>query len=423
MRLASRDVLVRYESRVPNPYQPLLAGLLSVEEEQSLFEQKIKIASLCYKHREHVPGMMSPTTSAVATGIELVYSRQDFAEVALPDRAADYPELRYMGSKRRLLPWIHGVLRSLPFETAADPFLGSGCVAYLLKTMGKRVIGSDFLNFPTVLATAAVANNTDKLDDSAVRVLLSPNHSGADFIERTFDGIFFSTEDLRFLDRVSANIEILGRPAQQALARAALIRSCLKKQPRGVFTVSGDLSRYDDGRRDLRLSIEEHFIEQVAAFNRTVFDNGRKHTVKRGDVFSMKPKGIDLVYLDPPYVPRSDDNCYIKRYHFLEGLSCYWKGQTILQDTKVKKIAKPYTPFSYRKTAVDAFDRLFELYRDSIIVLSYSSNGFPDRGQLESLMRRYKKSVTAYEKPHRYHFGTHSGVSRAEVYEYLIVGQ
>ncbi|NOU09089.1 MAG: DNA methyltransferase, partial [Nitrospira sp.] len=56
-----------------------------------------------------------------------------------------------MGSKRRLLPWIHGVLRTLPFETAADPFVGSGCVAFLLKAMGKRVIASDFLNFPTVL--------------------------------------------------------------------------------------------------------------------------------------------------------------------------------------------------------------------------------------------------------------------------------
>ena len=209
----------------------------------------------------------------------------------------------------------------------------------------------------------------------------------------------------------------------RALAKAALIRSCLKKQPRGVFTVSGDLSHYDDGRRDLRLSIEEHFLEQVEAFNRVVFDNGRRHTAKRADVFSLKPKDVDLVYLDPPYVPRSDDNCYIKRYHFLEGLSCYWKGQRIMEETRVKKIEKPYTPFSYRKSAIEAFDKLFQIYRESIIVLSYSSNGFPDREELESLLRRYKGSVTAFEKPHRYHFGTHGSVERAEVSEYLIVGR
>ena len=369
--------------------------------------------------------MPSPANAlpAFEPQIDLVYSREDFAGVPLPDRVADYPELRYMGSKHRLLPWIHGVLRALPFETAADPFVGSGCVAYLLKAMGKRVIASDFLNFPVVLAAATVGNSKDRLDDRTVRRLLAPASNGHCFIEETFTGIFYTPDDLQFLDRVSANIEKLPNQHQQVVARAALIRSCLKKQPRGVFTVSGDLSHYDDGRRDLRLSIEEHFTDQVEAFNRVVFDNGCVHTVKRADVFDLKPEGVDLVYLDPPYVPRSDDNCYMKRYHFLEGLSCYWKGVRIMPATRVKKIEKPYTPFSYRKSAIDAFDRLFRLYRDSIIVLSYSSNGYPDRAEIENLLRRYKTIVTAYEKPHRYHFGTHDSVARAAVHEYLIVGQ
>jgi adenine-specific DNA-methyltransferase len=273
---------------------------------------------------------------------------------------------------------------------------------YLMKAMGKRVIASDLLNVPAVLAAATVGNAFHRKD-------LGRN--------------FLYPADLKFLDRVSANAEDLEGSEHRVFARAALMRSCLKKQPRGVFTVSGNLSRYDDGRRDLRLSIEEHFLEQVEAFNRVVFDNGRRHTVKRADVFSLSPKGIDLVYLDPPYVPRADDNCYMKRYHFLEGLSCYWKGVRIMEETKVKKIEKPYTPFSYRRTAIDAFDRLFRLYRDSIIVLSYSSNGFPDREILEGLLRRYKTTVIAYEKPHRYHFGTHEGVERATVQEYLIVGR
>ena len=340
---------------------------------------------------------------------------------ALPDRVRAYPELRYMGSKHRLLPWIHGVLETLDFETAADPFVGSGCVAYLLKSMGRRVVASDFLNFPTTLVKATVQNSHHHLDGPALKSIIARVKNGPDFIERTFAGVFFTREDLRFLDRVTHNIEKLDNVHQQALARSALIRSCLKKQPRGVFTFAGP--RYDDGRRDLRLSIEEHFLEQVEAFNRIIFDNGRRHTVRRADVFDLRPRGVDLVYLDPPYVPRADDNCYIKRYHFLEGLSCYWRGLEIMKDTKVRKIPKRFTPFSYRRTAIEAFDRLFRLYRNSIIVLSYSSNGYPNLEELEALMRRYKRTVVTHQKPHRYHFGTHDKVERAEVQEYLVVGR
>jgi adenine-specific DNA-methyltransferase len=361
-----------------------------------------------------------PVRKTLKAPIRVIYSRDDIA-APLPDRVKEYPEFRYMGSKNRLLPWIHSVLDTLDFETAADPFSGSGCVAYLLKAMGRRVVASDFLNFSATIAQATIGNSHYQLDGPALKRILEPIKNGPDFIEKTFGGIFYQREDLRFLDRASHNIEKLPTPEQQAVARAALIRSCLKKQPRGVFTVTGN--RYDDGRRDLKLSIEEHFLEQVEKFNRVVFDNGRRHTVKRADVFDLRPRGVDLVYLDPPYVPRSDDNCYIKRYHFLEGLSCYWRGLDIMHDTKVKKIQKRFTPFSYRRTAADAFDRMFRLFRNSTIVLSYSSNGYPDLDVLENLMRRYKDNIVTYEKPHRYHFGTHKGVERAEVQEYLLVGR
>lgn len=345
------------------------------------------------------------------------------APAGLPEKAKAYPELRYMGSKNRLLPWIHDVLARLPFDSAADPFLGSGCVAYLLKTMGKSVKGSDFLNFPVVLANAVLVNSASQLDAGALEAVTSPPDEPTDFIERTYEGIFYNADELRFLDRVCANLRRLSDPAQVALVQAALIRSCLKKQPRGVFTISGDLSRYDDGRRDLRMTMEEHFLEQCTVFNRAVFDNGQVHQSSRKDVFEVDPAGIDLVYLDPPYVPRADDNCYMKRYHFLEGLSCYWEGLEILEHTKTKKVAKPFSPFGSRKNALNAFDRMFRLWERSTIVLSYSSNAFPNLDELVTMMKRYKPRVTAHERSHRYHFGTHAGANRAVVREYLIVGQ
>src|SRR5580692_2065019 len=122
----------------------------------------------------------APRAAALADSdsrVELHYSREAFVEIPLPAQALKFPEFRYMGSKHRLLPWIHGVLRTLPFESAADPFVGSGCVSYLLKVMGKRVIASDFLNFPVVLARATVANSRHRLDRPAVNRLLTPQRN------------------------------------------------------------------------------------------------------------------------------------------------------------------------------------------------------------------------------------------------------
>lgn len=346
-----------------------------------------------------------------------------FDVAAFPAIVGNYPMMRYMGSKFRLLPWIHDVLLELEFDRALDAFSGSGCVGYLLKAMRKEVTSADFLNFPTTIAAALIENRGVKVTAMDAENLETNDPQHDRFIEKTFDGIFYTTEDLRFLDRVSWNVRKMRNKYKRAIATAAMIRACAKRQPRGVFTVAGDPERYKDGRRDLRLSIQEHFREHLEVYNNAVFDNGRQNRSIRGDVFSIDADHVDLVYLDPPYVPRSDDNCYMKRYHFLEGLSCYWEGVEIMETSRVKKITKPFTPFSYRKSAFDAFDRMFERFSKSIIVLSYSSNGYPDLNNLQQLLQRYKKTVEVHERGHRYHFGTHSAASRNDVTEYLIVGR
>lgn len=335
---------------------------------------------------------------------------------------ARFPRMRYMGSKFRLLRWIYDETTRLEFETVLDGFSGSASVGYLFKATGKRVVSNDSLNFSQVLARALIENSDTRLTASDVERLRAPAASAPSFIRDTFSGIFFTPDDLSFLDRVWANLRSFRHPAKQALAVSALVRACAKRQPRGVFTVAGDPERYKDARRDLQLSLEEHFVEGTGVLNAAVFDNGKVHRAIRGDIFDVDPSGLDLVYLDPPYVPRADDNCYVKRYHFLEGVSCYWRDLEILPDSRVRKIRKPYTPFGYRRSAVPAFTRLFEHFSRSTLILSYSSNGYPDLGELIALMKRVKRKVTVSERAHRYHFGTHSGAARNAVTEYLIIG-
>ncbi len=341
------------------------------------------------------------------------------------ERLKSYPPIRFMGSKQRLIPWIDQVLKEFEYDTALDAFSGSGVVSYYFKCLGKRVITNDFLNFSYLISKATIENSDIALEPSDIDKLLSDNQEKDDFIERTFTDIFFTGSDLQFLDLVHSNLNKLDNEYQKSLALSALTRSCIKRQPRGVFTIRGANGMYNDGRRDLKLSLEEHFLEQVRVYNDTVFDNGLENTSYCGDIFDLDvgiTENVDLVYMDPPYVPNSDDNDYIKRYHFVEGLSQYWRDLEIMETSKVKKIKKKFTPFSYRRTAMKAFDALFKKFESSILVLSYSSNAYPDLETLVLLMKKYKREVHVYKKAHRYHFGNHSNVKRAVVEEYLIIG-
>ena len=325
-----------------------------------------------------------------------------------------------MGSKYKLVPHLAGVFTGIGGSRALDAFSGSGVVSYLLKSLGYQVTANDFLNFPSVITRATVVNQGETLSDDEVEMICGPAADDRDFIQRTFSGLYFPGEDLRFLDSAWSHIDQLASPKRD-LAISALVLSAARKQPRGVFTIT-DL-RYDDGRRDLRLSLREHFRERAAEYNRVVFDSGQPCQSMSGDVFDIDPRGYDLVYLDPPYAPPKDDNCYIKRYHFLEGLSVYWRGQTIMENTKTRKLPKRYTPFSYKHTITDALRRTFKQFRDSTIVLSYSSNAVPGAEVIEGLLREIKDDVEVRLIDHKYSFGTHSAAQRREASEYLFIGR
>ena len=332
-----------------------------------------------------------------------------------------------MGNKFRLMPWIGTVLSEIEFDTCLDAFSGSGCVGYMMKCMGKSVTSNDFLKFSYHISNGLIANENGTLSDPELTELLKPNRRRRKFISTKFKGIFFNDEDNRFLDNTWANLQNLSDPYKRSSVIAALCRSCLKKQPRGVFTTAtANNGKYDDGRRDLRLPMKEHFRESIALFNSLVFANGKTNRAFCADIFDVDPQGYDLVYMDPPYVPRSDDNCYIKRYHFLEGLSCYWQGQEIVENSVVKKIKKKHTPFSYRRESIQAFRELFNKFKNSILVLSYSSNGYPGKAELRKMLQEVKgkDNVSIESEHHTYHFGTHQRVSdkRKHVEEYLLIG-
>jgi DNA adenine methylase/adenine-specific DNA-methyltransferase len=325
-----------------------------------------------------------------------------------------------MGSKYRLVPHLAQVFSELGGQTALDAFSGSGVVSYLLKALGYHVTANDFLTFASVIARATVANQDQTLTAADIETICGPAADDRDFIQRTFDGLYFTGPDRQFLDSAWSHIDRM-TGHRRDMAISALVLSSARRQPRGVFTFTD--MRYDDGRRDLRMSLRDHFRERAPESNRVVFDGGQFCTAQNEDVFALPPFPYDVVYLDPPYAPPRDDNCYIKRYHFLEGLSVYWQGQTIMENTRTKKLPKRYTPFSYKHAVTDALRRTFKQFKGSAIVLSYSSNAVPDAATIEALLREVKENVEVRLIDHTYTFGTHAAAERRAVSEYLFIGR
>lgn len=335
----------------------------------------------------------------------------------------NFPSTRFMGSKYSLLPFIWDCLKHLDFKSVLDLFSGSGCVSYMFKQQGKQVYSNDFLSFCYHFTKSLVENNATVLTPSDVEFLLTNNQPNGSFIAKTFKGLYFTDEENDFLDRMRTNIELLDSPLKKSLALAALTRACLKKRPRGVFTYVG--FKYDDGRRDLKISLKDHFVNNIQAFNQAVFSNSLRNRAFNKNSLELDVD-VDLVYLDPPYYSRRSDNEYTRRYHFVEGLCRKWEGLDIQWKTKTKKFKKYETPFGSSNTVYGAFESIFDRYRNSIIVVSYSSNSLPNKNELASMLKKFKKRVEVHQIGHKYSFGNQGhkvGDNANDVIEYVFVGR
>jgi DNA adenine methylase len=293
----------------------------------------------------------------------------------------------------------------------------------MLKSHGKTVVSNDYMSMSSTFAKAMIENNDIILPQAEALALLEPKNSVDHFVETTFKGLYFSDDDNRLIDILRANIKLLKNPYKRAIAMSALIRSCLKKRPRGIFTYVGH--RYDDGRKDLLMTFRAQFLEAVDMVNAAVFNNGKQNKARNGDAMSLQSREPGLVYIDPPYYSPLSDNEYVRRYHFVEGLARDWEGVEVQEHTITKKFKSYPTPFSSRKGASEAFDMLFKRFEESVLMVSYSSNSQPTLDEMVAIMAKHKSRVEVIPVDYKYSIGNQGskvGDNKNDVQEYIFVG-
>lgn len=330
-------------------------------------------------------------------------SRQPQDQLALlPVESHAFPSTRYQGSKAKLAEWIWQQIAPLDFDSCLDAFGGTGAIAYRLKQAGKAVTYNDVLRFNYEIGLALIANSSVTLTDERVDQLLARQEGVAyrTVVQDNFHDIYFTDEENRWIDQTITNVRQLSDPYARALAFFALCQSCIIKRPYNLFHRKNLYVRFAEVERTFgnKTSWDRPFEEWFRVFvreaNQAVFSNGRTNAACNLDAAHV-PGSYDLVYIDTPYLPASGVGVdYRDFYHFLEGLTLYddWP-QLIDRKSKHGRLAALPGDWTHKKRIYGAFERLFEHFRDSILVVSYRGDGIPSEAELVALLQRHKRDV------------------------------
>lgn len=341
----------------------------------------------------------------------------------------EFPRTRYQGSKRRILSWIYDNIKNLRFHSALDLFGGTGIVSYLLKQMGKKTVYNDVLKFNYWIGVALVENSNVKLSEKDFDFLLT-EHDDIEypyFIQDTFKDIYYLGNENKFLDVTIKNIQMLKGHYdeniafyKQAMAYYALFQSCIIKRPFNLFHRKNlhirlnEITRNFGNKTTWDKSFEHYFIKFALEINRSIFDNSQHNKSTNFTALNFPYKNYDLVYLDPPYIPKKDSYkvCnYYKNYHFLEGIIHYDEWDKLIDTTLIHLplINNGYN-WNHKNGNIKGFEKIINYFQDSIIVLSYKEPGLPTVKELKTIIQQFKKvRINIYRIPHCYALNKNNG--------------
>lgn len=321
------------------------------------------------------------------------------------------PSTRYQGSKYKILDWISYCTKDLKFNSLLDAFGGTGCVGYVYKKRGKQIFYNDSLKFNHYIGLALVENKNIALNNSDLDFILKkrPGISYPSFIYDTFHDIYFTDRENKWLDIVIKNITQLEDRYKQALAYYALFQACIIKRPynlfhrKNLYIRTAEVERSFGNKKTWDASFEDHFRKFVEEGNNAVFDNGKENKAFHADIFDLDIKA-DLVYIDTPYISAKGVGVnYFDFYHFLEGIVFYDEWPNLIDESsKHKKIKNGKDEWCNKGEIHQAFEKLFEKFRDSILVVSYRDDGTPSIAELVNMLKKHKKSVEVKMLDYKY---------------------
>lgn len=289
--------------------------------------------------------------------------------------------MHYIGSKEKLLPFLHEHIAQhvpdLQIKHFCDLFAGSGSVGRYFKSFTCKVISNDAEYYSYIINRAYL--NTPDLEnyDEQLQQLnaLAPVEG---FISKHYapsgSRHYFSTQNAKKIDAIRSEIEHWYASLRIDEARYVLLLSTLLHAVTEVANTTSVFSAY----------LKTFKKSATAPLSLRALDitcSERVHEVYCENALTLisRLEG-DILYLDPPYNLRQ----YGANYHLLNTIARYTpftpKGKTGLPEYYS-------SPFSKRKDAQQALQKLMTQARFETIFLSYNSEGILSFEQIEAIMR------------------------------------
>ena len=331
--------------------------------------------------------------------------------------------IKYLGSKRRLVPVLGELLTRSRADRALDLFTGTTRVAQEWKRRGAFVTASDSARYSAVLAECYIGADADEVDVTGIRAALCQLQEleGYDgYCTETFSrqARYFQEHNARRIDAIRDAIEAgwSGHPW-----KPILMTSLLQAADRVDSTTGVQMAYLKQWAPRSFLPLELRLPELLPGRGRAV----------RGDVTEVVSElpEAGLAYLDPPY----NQHRYEGNYHVWEtlvawdapehyGVAC---KRVDLRDRAAGSV------FNRRREAPDALARLIEAVPAETLIVSGSDEGWvgpadvadmaAGRGVVEILAFDSKRYVGAQIGIHN-PLGQKVGqVGRTRNVEYLVV--
>lgn len=218
--------------------------------------------------------------------------------------------IKYLGSKRVLVPVLGEIAAAAGAATAVDLFTGTTRVAQEFKRRGIEVTATDSASYSEVLSDSYIATDARDIDHDALRAEIErlnslPGEPG--YVTRTFceESRYFQPRNGARIDAIRAAID---RDHPEGPWRPILLTALLIAADRVDSTTGLQMAYLKSWSPRSHRDLELHLPELLP---------GPGHTI-RGDAVStvddLDP--VDLMYLDPPY----NQHRYFTNYHVWETL-------------------------------------------------------------------------------------------------------